>query len=93
MAKKDNRKKSKMEVNKMASDEVTSEIMLQQEKSHWQGSKGLKMASNICKKVKSIQILSDYYVINWKWTMKGDTKIYSSFGKYKPLDQPINKQK
>ena len=48
--------KNKMKVSKMASDEVSSEIMLQQEKSHWQvGIEVFTRASHICKKVKSIQ--------------------------------------
>lgn len=34
MAKKDNRKESKVEVNKMASDQVLSEAKPQQDKSH-----------------------------------------------------------
>lgn len=48
--------KNKMKVSKMASDKVSSEIMLQQEKSHWQvGIEVFTRASHICKKVKSIQ--------------------------------------
>lgn len=41
---------------------------------------------------KHAKILSVYYVRNQRWTMRGNTPIFLSFGKYKQLDQPTNKQ-